>query len=112
MGLHKRVLIANRGEIAIRIAKAAKALGMESVAVHASIDAMSLHTRMTTHVRPLSQDGVGAYLDGAAMIDVAKQMDCDCIHPGYGFLSENAVFAEMCAAEGVVFVGPPASALT
>ncbi len=112
MGLHKRVLIANRGEIAIRIAKAAKALGMESVAVHASIDAMSLHTRMTTHVRPLSQDGVGAYLDGAAMIDVAKQMDCDCIHPGYGFLSENAKFAEMCAAEGVVFVGPPASALT
>ena len=112
MGLHKRVLIANRGEIAIRIAKAAQILGMETVAVHAPIDALSLHTRVTNHTRSLIQDGVAAYLDGSAMIEIAKQMDCDCIHPGYGFLSENASFATMCVAENITFVGPPASALT
>ena len=115
MSLHKRVLIANRGEIAIRIAKAAKALGMESVAVHAPVDALSLHTRMTTQAQAIGQDGsqdaVAAYLDGAALIKIAKEMHCDCIHPGYGFLSENANFATMCAAEDIAFIGPSASAL-
>ena len=112
MSLHQRVLIANRGEIAIRIAKAAQMLGMETVAVHAPIDDMSLHTRVTNHTRSLIQDGVAAYLDGAAIVEIAKLMDCDCIHPGYGFLSENANFATMCAVEGITFVGPPPSALT
>ena len=115
MSLHKRVLIANRGEIAIRIAKAAKALGMESVGVYAPADALSLHTRMTTHARAIGegagQDPVAAYLDGAALIAIAKEMACDCVHPGYGFLSENANFAAMCAAEGITFVGPSAAAL-
>ena len=115
MGLHRRVLIANRGEIAIRIAKAATALGIESVAVYAPVDALSLHTRLTTRAHPLGQDGqqdaVSAYLDGAALINVAKEMQCDCIHPGYGFLSENANFASMCAAEDIAFIGPSASAL-
>ncbi|MBT6426822.1 MAG: ATP-grasp domain-containing protein, partial [Rhodospirillaceae bacterium] len=115
MGLHKRVLIANRGEIAIRIAKAAQGLGMESVAIYAPVDALSLHTRMTTEARAIGQEGgqdpVSAYLDGAAIIAAAKEMQCDCIHPGYGFLSENANFAAMCAAEGITFIGPSASAL-
>ncbi|MDP6690342.1 MAG: carboxyl transferase domain-containing protein [Alphaproteobacteria bacterium] len=115
MGLHARVLIANRGEIAIRIAKAAKALGIESVAVYAPVDALSLHTRMTTHAQVIGHDGqqdpVSAYLDGAALIKIAKDMQCDCVHPGYGFLSENANFATMCAAEGITFIGPSASSL-
>ncbi len=119
MSLHKRVLIANRGEIAIRIAKAAKALGMESIAVYAPVDALSLHTRVTTQAQAIGQDGgqdggqdaVAAYLDGAALIRIAKEMHCDCIHPGYGFLSENTNFATMCAAEDIAFIGPSASAL-
>jgi acetyl/propionyl-CoA carboxylase alpha subunit/acetyl-CoA carboxylase carboxyltransferase component len=114
MGLHKRVLIANRGEIAIRIAKAATALGMESVAVYPEADALSLHIRVASHARPIGgdrQDPIGSYLDGAALIRIAKETDCDCIHPGYGFLSENANFAAMCAAADIAFVGPGAAAL-
>jgi len=99
-----RVLIANRGEIAIRIAKAAASVGMDSVAVYAPVDNLSLHTRMATAARALPQDGIAAYLDGAAIIEVAKQSNCDCVHPGYGFLAENADFAAACAAEGIAFV--------
>lgn len=115
MGLHKRVLIANRGEIAIRIAKAAAGLGMESVGVYAPADAQSLHTRLTTKAHAIGQNGggdaVAAYLDGAKLIEAAKQLNCDCVHPGYGFLSENADFAAACADAGITFVGPSAEAL-
>jgi acetyl/propionyl-CoA carboxylase alpha subunit/acetyl-CoA carboxylase carboxyltransferase component len=106
-----RVLIANRGEIAIRIAKAAASVGVDSVAVYAPVDNLSLHTRMATEARALPQDGIAAYLDGAAIIEVAKQSNCDCVHPGYGFLAENADFAAACAAEGIAFVGPSVAAL-
>ncbi len=109
MALHKRVLIANRGEIAIRIAKAASALGMESVAVYAPADALSLHTRLATEAVEIgtgASDPVRAYLDAEALVRVARASGCDCVHPGYGFLSESARFAEACAAAGVAFVGP------
>ena len=112
-----RVLISNRGEIAIRIAKAAAALGMESVGVYAAVDALSLHTRFTTETREIASrngdaaDAVRAYLDAQALIQAAQATDCDCVHPGYGFLSENAAFAERCASEGLTFVGPPPAAL-
>ncbi len=104
-----RVLIANRGEIAIRIAKAAAALGMESVSVHAPVDARALHTHSTTRSVELDATAspVGAYLDAAALIRAAKQAGCDCVHPGYGFLSEQAAFAEWCSSEGLTFIGPP-----
>jgi len=107
------VLVANRGEIAIRIARAADALGMESVAVYPPADERSLHTRATTTARPLTAavDPISAYLDGAALIDVALVTGCDCVHPGYGFLAENAAFAERCAAAGLAFVGPSPDAL-
>ncbi len=118
MGLHTRVLISNRGEIAIRIAGAAAALGMESVAVYAPVDERSLHSRVATtsrriHASPGTAAGeaVGAYLDAAALIAIAKETGCDCVHPGYGFLAENAAFAEWCASEGITFVGPPPAAL-
>ncbi len=109
--MFKRVLIANRGEIAIRIARAASALGVESVSVFAPADALSLHTRVTTESRPLgakasSSDPVRAYLDIDALIEAAKASRCDCIHPGYGFLSENAGFAKRCIDEGIAFIGP------
>jgi acetyl/propionyl-CoA carboxylase alpha subunit/acetyl-CoA carboxylase carboxyltransferase component len=112
-----RVLIANRGEIAIRIARAATALGMESVGVYASVDALALHTRFTGRALALggangnAGDPVAAYLDAEALIRAARESGCDCVHPGYGFLAENAAFAEWCAAEGLVFVGPPAAVL-
>jgi pyruvate carboxylase len=107
-----RVLIANRGEIAIRIARAAAALGVESVAVFAPADAQSLHARMATSSRALGEgsagggDPVAAYLDIEALIAAAKASTCDSVHPGYGFLSENAAFARRCLAEGLAFIGP------
>src|SRR5262245_12065623 len=109
--MFKRVLIANRGEIAIRIARAAASLGVESVAVHAPADSLSLHARVTTRARELSTpcastDPVRAYLDIDAIIAAAKESGCDCVHPGYGFLSENANFAQRCQSEGLRFVGP------
>ena len=117
MGLHQRVLIANRGEIAIRIARAAASLGIQSVGVYPPVDALSLHTRYTTEARAIRgsgtrADSVGAYLDGPALVRTAKEAGCDCIHPGYGFLAESAAFAELCASEGITFVGPPPIALT
>jgi acetyl/propionyl-CoA carboxylase alpha subunit/acetyl-CoA carboxylase carboxyltransferase component len=111
----QRVLIANRGEIAIRIAKAAATLGMESVAVFAPADALALHTRIATRAVPLPSAGgdpVRAYLDVDALVRAAQASGCDCVHPGYGFLSENARFAEACAAAGLVFVGPRPASLT
>ncbi len=114
MATHKRVLIANRGEIAIRIAKAASALGMESVGVFAAADALSLHTRFTSTAVELptpGSDPVGAYLDIDALVRAARESGCDCVHPGYGFLAENARFAEACADAGLTFVGPPPAAL-
>jgi acetyl/propionyl-CoA carboxylase alpha subunit/acetyl-CoA carboxylase carboxyltransferase component len=105
----KRVLIANRGEIAIRIARAAAGLGIESVSVFAPADARALHARTSTQARPIGAEGgdpVAAYLDIDALMAVAKDTGCDCVHPGYGFLSENAAFAGRCMAEGLIFIGP------
>ncbi|MDP6374447.1 MAG: carboxyl transferase domain-containing protein [Pseudomonadales bacterium] len=113
MKLHKRVLICNRGEIAIRIARAASELGMESVAVYPPADALSLHPRFATQCFEIGAvpDPVAAYLDIDAMIEMAKRSGCDCVHPGYGFLSENAEFARRCQAEELTFVGPSADTL-
>jgi pyruvate carboxylase len=111
--LFKRVLIANRGEIAIRVARAASGLGVESVSVYAPADALSLHTRVTTesHALRSSRDPVGAYLDVEALIQAAKATRCDSMHPGYGFLSENPGLAKRCFEEGIAFIGPRADTL-
>ncbi|MGE0684816.1 MAG: biotin carboxylase N-terminal domain-containing protein [Candidatus Binatia bacterium] len=100
------LLIANRGEIAIRIMRAAAEFGMRTVAVFSEDDANSLHTRKADEARPLRGAGVTAYLDTEHIITVAKEAGCDAIHPGYGFLSENAQFARRCAEAGITFVGP------
>ncbi len=102
----RRVLIANRGEIAIRIARALADLGIESIAVHATDDAASLHVARADRAVALPAGGVAAYLDGEAIIAAAQSVAADAIHPGYGFLSENAAFARACAAAGIAFIGP------
>ena len=102
----QRLLIANRGEIAIRIARAAAELGIHTVAIHAEDDARSLHVRAADEARALSGVGVAAYLDIEQVVRVAQEARCDAIHPGYGFLSENAAFARRCAEAGITFVGP------
>ena len=107
-----RVLIANRGEIAIRIAKAAKALGIETVAVHAPVDERSLHLAAADEVVQLpGDDPLAAYLDIDALLRIATEHGCDSVHPGYGFLAENAAFAAGCAGAGLTFVGPTADTL-
>ena len=115
--MFERVLIANRGEIAIRIARAAAALGVQSISIHAPADAQSLHTRFTTRTVEIGRDAargadpVRAYLDIDAIVAAAKSTGCDCVHPGYGFLSENAAFAQRLQAEGIAFVGPQPATL-
>ncbi len=107
----KKLLIANRGEISIRIARAAAELGVTSVAVYAEDDESCLHTRKADEAVALRGTGIKAYLDGQQIIALAKQHGCDAIHPGYGFLSENAEFAELCVSNGIIFVGPDAETL-
>jgi acetyl/propionyl-CoA carboxylase alpha subunit len=108
----RRILIANRGEIACRVARTCRRLGIESVAVHSLADAGALHARSAD--RALALDGPGpadGYLDAAQIVDAARRAGAEAVHPGYGFLSENADFAEACEAAGIVFIGPPAGAI-
>jgi acetyl/propionyl-CoA carboxylase alpha subunit len=105
----KKLLIANRGEIAIRIARTAAEMGIATIAVYSQDDAASLHTRKADEARALN--GKAAYLDIAQIVSVARESGCDAVHPGYGFLSENADFARACADAGLVFVGPSQEAL-
>ena len=114
--MFKRVLIANRAEIAIRIARAASGLGMETVSVYAPVDDLSLHTRVTSRSvllakRADANAAVDAYLDTEQMLKAATDNHCDCVHPGYGFLSESAAFAGACADAGLKFIGPSPDAL-
>lgn len=101
-----RLLVANRGEIAIRVARAATEIGIRSVGVYSEDDALSLHVRKVDTAVALAGSGVAAYVDGEQLIGAARDTGCDAIHPGYGFLSENAGFATACAEAGLVFVGP------
>ena len=106
------VLIANRGEIAVRIARAVAGLGLRSAAVYSEDDARSLHTRAADQAVALTGIGAKAYLDGEAIIRAAKAAGCQAIHPGYGFLSEQAASATwLCAEHGLVFIGPRPEAL-
>src|SRR5580693_7483169 len=100
------LLVANRGEIAIRIMRAAAELGIRTLAIFSEDDATSLHTRKADDRRPLRGAGPTAYLDLDQIIAIAQAAGCDAIHPGYGFLSENAKFAHRCAEEGIRFIGP------
>lgn len=102
----RRLLIANRGEIALRVMRSARDLGIEIVTVAPGDDANSLHMLRSKQGEALPGRGAAAYLDVAAILDVAHRTGCDSIHPGYGFLSESASFARACEDAGIVFVGP------
>ena len=104
--LFSKVLIANRGEIAVRLVRALRDLAIASVAVHARDDGAALHAQLADTAMALDAVGPSAYLDAAALIAVAKAQGCDAVHPGYGFLSERADFAQACADAGLVFIGP------
>ncbi len=107
----RKLLIANRGEIAIRIASAAADLGIPVVAIHSEDDSNSLHLRYAEERHALIGSGAAAYLDKKQIIDAIRQHDCDAVHPGYGFLSEDTDFAKACEDEGIVFVGPRSDSL-
>ncbi|KAK3330642.1 methylcrotonoyl-CoA carboxylase alpha chain mitochondrial precursor [Apodospora peruviana] len=104
------LLIANRGEIALRIARTAAAMGIRTTTLYTDIDAASQHAKCTPH--SLALGPAAAYLDGPRIVALAKQHGIQALHPGYGFLSENAGFAKACEEAGIVFVGPPARAMT
>ena len=104
------VLIANRGEIACRIIRTARRLGIKTFALHTPADRGAMATRLADETYEIGE-GSNGYLDGAAIVDLARRIGAECLHPGYGFLSENADFAEACARAGVVFVGPPPQAM-
>ncbi len=107
----KSVLIANRGEIAIRVARAAGELGLATTVIYATDDARALHVKAGDHAIALPGSGARAYLDIEAVIGAAKAAGAEAIHPGYGFLSENAAFARACADAGLTFIGPAPDAL-
>lgn len=107
-----KLLIANRGEIACRVIKTAKALGVKTVAVYSDADTQARHVKMADEAVYLgASPSKESYLRGELIIEKAKQLGVDAIHPGYGFLSENADFANLCAKNNIIFVGPPASAI-
>lgn len=110
--MFNRILIANRGEIACRVIDSCRKMGIETVAVYSDADAQSRHVAMADHaVRLGPAPAVESYLRGALILEAAQTTGAEAIHPGYGFLSENAAFAEACAAAGIVFIGPPAPAI-
>ncbi|MBI3159484.1 MAG: acetyl-CoA carboxylase biotin carboxylase subunit [Chloroflexi bacterium] len=108
-----KVLIANRGEIAVRIIRACRELGLKTVAVYSDADRRALHVRYASeayHIGPPPSSE--SYLRMEKLIDVARKSGAEAIHPGYGFLAERAEFAQLCADEGITFIGPPPSAIT
>ncbi|MCX7166649.1 MAG: ATP-grasp domain-containing protein [Rhodocyclales bacterium] len=107
-----KILIANRGEIACRVMRTARALGYRTVAVHSVVDADALHVRLADDAVSIgAAPAAESYLRVEALLDAARRTGADAIHPGYGFLSESAGFARACATAGLVFIGPPAEAI-
>lgn len=103
----KRLLIANRAEIALRIIRACRRLGIESVAVHSPVDADLPFVKSADRaIRFPASEPKSSYLDGKRIVEIARASGCDAIHPGYGFLSENAEFARLVASSGIIFIGP------
>jgi acetyl-CoA carboxylase biotin carboxylase subunit len=108
----RKVLVANRGEIAVRVMRTLREMGIVSVAVYSDADRAALHVRSADEAYPIGPAPAGeSYLRVDKIIDAAKKSGCDGIHPGYGFLSENPLLPEACERAGIVFIGPPASAM-
>jgi pyruvate carboxylase subunit A len=109
--LINKVLIANRGEIAVRIARACAEMDIQSVAVYTDADRYSLHIKKADHAFSLGPDSVSGYLNAHRIVNLAVATHCDALHPGYGFLSENPELAEICERRGIRFIGPNASVI-
>ncbi|MGH6821276.1 MAG: biotin carboxylase N-terminal domain-containing protein, partial [Methylocella sp.] len=110
--MFEKILIANRGEIAVRVAATAKRMGVKTAAVYSDADAQALHVKMADEAfRVGPAPAQESYLKGDAIIAIAKRSGAQAIHPGYGFLSENPNFAEAVTKAGLVFLGPPATAI-
>jgi pyruvate carboxylase len=109
----KKVLVANRGEIAIRVFRACYDLGLKTVAIYSREDALNLFRTKADEAYLIGENKspLGAYLDIDLIIDLARRKGVDAIHPGYGFLSENPAFAEACEKNGIVFIGPRSDVL-
>jgi acetyl-CoA carboxylase biotin carboxylase subunit len=110
--LFRRLLVANRGEIALRVLRTAREMGIETAAVYSDADRKALHVRRADHAWRLGPPAPSeSYLRIDRLLEAARHLGCDAVHPGYGFLSENAAFAEACAQANLVFVGPSAAAI-
>ncbi len=107
----KKVLIANRGEIAVRIVRACAEMGIRSVAIYTEPDRYALHVKRADEAYSLGDDPLAGYLDPLRIVNLALETGCDAIHPGYGFLSENAEFARICEQKGVTFIGPKSAVI-
>ena len=104
-----KILIANRGEIAVRIIRACRELGIRSVAAYSEADRYALHVKKADEAFCIGSDPLAGYLNPQQLVNLAKSVGCDGLHPGYGFLSENPLLADICAQQGITFVGPDAS---
>ncbi|MFL6415463.1 MAG: acetyl-CoA carboxylase biotin carboxylase subunit [Bryobacteraceae bacterium] len=112
MPLFKKILVANRGEIAVRVIRALQELGIPSVAIFSEADRAALHVQMADEALPIGPaPSAQSYLVGSRIIEAAKRVGADAIHPGYGFLSENASFAKACSDAGVKFIGPSSTSI-
>ena len=107
----KKILIANRGEIAVRIVRACAEMGIRSVAIYSEADRYALHVKRADEAYSLGSEPLAGYLNARQLVNLAVETGCDALHPGYGFLSENAELAEICAERGVKFIGPSAEVI-
>ncbi|HEY8157514.1 MAG TPA: acetyl-CoA carboxylase biotin carboxylase subunit [Methylobacter sp.] len=107
----RKILIANRGEIAVRIIRACAEMGIRSVAIYSDADRFALHVKKADESYCIGSEPVAGYLNVYGIVDLAAATGCDAIHPGYGFLSENAQFARACKERGIIFIGPDAEVI-